>query len=104
MPLCDPGASPPTASATPAPALTDLLATHGFAPDVTVRADGAVSCRLGNCPYRASARANPDIVCGLHRGLTRGLLDGLAPTAVLTRFVPHDPDRAGCEIEIEGLA
>jgi hypothetical protein len=25
-----------------------------------------------------------------------------APAATLERFVPHDPDRAGCELEIEG--
>ena len=31
------------------------------------------------------------------------LLDRLAPGAKLDRFVPHDPDRAGCEIVIEGL-
>jgi hypothetical protein len=49
-------------------------------------------------------RENQDVVCTLHRGLTRGLLDQVSPTARLARFVPHDPDRAGCEIEIEGLA
>jgi len=49
-------------------------------------------------------RENQDVVCSLHRGLTLGLLDRIAPAARLTRFVPHDPDRAGCEIDIEGLA
>jgi hypothetical protein len=39
----------------------------------------------------------------LHRGLTRGLLDQVAPAGRLVRFVPHDPDTAGCEIEIVGL-
>jgi hypothetical protein len=53
---------------------------------------------------RDSVRENQDVVCTLHRGLTRGLLDRLAPTATLERFVPHDPDRAGCEIDIGGLA
>ena len=41
---------------------------------------------------------------GLHRGITRGLLDVLEPGAKLAAFVPHDPDRAGCEIELRGAA
>jgi hypothetical protein len=49
-------------------------------------------------------RENQAVICGLHRGLVRGMLDQLAPNATLDRFVPHDPDRAGCEIEISGLA
>jgi hypothetical protein len=43
------------------------------------------------------------VVCALHRGLTRGLLDELQPTARLTRFIPADPDEAGCLIEVEGF-
>ena len=88
---------------TPEQAIGDLLAALGFQPEID-RAHDRLSCRLGNCPYRDSVRHNPDVICTLHRGLTRGLLDQLAPTATLTRFVPHDPDRAGCEIDIEGLA
>jgi hypothetical protein len=57
---------------------------------------------LGNCPYRAAVRANQPVVCTLHRGLTRGLLDRLEPRAALSDFVPRDPDHAGCLIEIEG--
>jgi hypothetical protein len=44
------------------------------------------------------------VICALHRGLTRGLLDRVAPGATLARFVPHDPYRAGCEIDVDGLA
>jgi predicted ArsR family transcriptional regulator len=95
-------ASGPPAS--PERSIGDLLAALGFQPQVRVHPPGGLSCVLGNCPYRDSARENRDVVCTLHRGLTRGLLDELAPGATLTRFVPHDPDRAGCEIEIEGLA
>jgi len=47
-------------------------------------------------------RANQPVVCTLHRGLTQGLLDALDPPAALRSFVPKDPDRAGCLIEIEG--
>jgi DNA-binding transcriptional ArsR family regulator len=54
-------------------------------------------------PAREAVRANQPVVCALHRGLTRGLLDELQPSARLTRFVPEDPGEAGCLIEVEGL-
>jgi predicted ArsR family transcriptional regulator len=65
---------------------------------------GRVTYRLRNCPYRDAVRANQPVVCALHRGLTRGLLDALQPSARLSRFVPEDPDGAGCVIEVRGLA
>jgi hypothetical protein len=45
-------------------------------------------------------RENPDAVCRLHRGITEGLLEQLAPGSRLTRFEPHDPDEAGCMVEV----
>ena len=93
-----------TPSASPAEAIGDMLTALGFQPRIDRRPDGRLSCRLDNCPYRDSVRENQDVVCILHRGLTRGLLDRIAPTATLARFVPHDPDHAGCEIDIDGLA
>jgi predicted ArsR family transcriptional regulator len=91
-------------SESPEQAIADALAALGFEPEIRSQAGGVLNCRLGNCPFRDSVRENQDVVCTLHRGLTRGLLDEIAPSAKLTRFVPHDPDRAGCEIDIEGLA
>ena len=84
--------------------IDDVLAALGFRPVVQRDGSGRLTCRLRNCPYRDSVHENPAVVCTLHRGLTRGLLDEVAPTSRLTRFVPHDPDRAGCEIEVDGLA
>lgn len=78
------------------------LTALGFAPQ-REPAKGRVVFRLGNCPYREAVRENQPVVCTLHRGLTRGLLDQLAPAARLASFVPEDPDRAGCLIEVEGL-
>lgn len=80
-----------------------MLTALGFAPHRERLGPGRVVFRLGNCPYREAVRENQPVVCGLHRGLTRGLLDGLAPTARLAGFVPEDADRAGCLIEIEGF-
>jgi predicted ArsR family transcriptional regulator len=88
----------------PERAIADAMAALGFQPEVARTGDGRLGCRLGNCPYRDAVRARQDVVCTLHRGITRGLLDRLAPAASLARFVPRDPERAGCEIEIEGLA
>jgi predicted ArsR family transcriptional regulator len=88
----------------PQQAIADLFSALGFQPQLEPRAGGALDCRLRNCPYRDAVRENRDVVCTLHRGLTRGLLDRVAPAATLRRFVPHDPDTAGCEIEIDGLA
>ena len=78
------------------------LTALGFAPQREPR-QGRVVFRLGNCPYREVVRENQAVVCTLHRGLTRGLLDQLAPAARLANFVPEDPDRAGCLIEVTGL-
>jgi predicted ArsR family transcriptional regulator len=77
------------------------LVSLGFQPSADVR-PGALTYRLGNCPYREAVREGQEVVCGLHRGLTAGLLDEIAPDTVLTGFVPRDPDTAGCLIELEG--
>jgi predicted ArsR family transcriptional regulator len=75
------------------------FAALGFQPVVRTEEGGTVTCELTNCPYRASVRENPDAVCRLHRGITEGLLERLAPGSRLTRFEPHDPDEAGCIVE-----
>jgi hypothetical protein len=38
----------------------------------------------------------------LHKGLTQGTLEQIEPSASLTAFAPHDPERAGCVIEVQG--
>jgi hypothetical protein len=58
--------------------------------------------RLCNCPYRDAASESPEVVRDLRRGITRGLLDVIAPSAKLTAFVPSDPCQAGCRIELSG--
>ena len=83
-----------------AEALVELLAGLGFQPEVEAARGGMLSCRLRNCPYRESVRANQPVVCRLHRGITVGALEVLAPEATLERFVPHDPDEAGCEVDV----
>ena len=78
------------------------LAAMGFAPTRRVDRSGALTYELCNCPYREAVRENQAVVCTLHRGITRGLLDVLAPDTKLTGFVARDPVAAGCLIELSG--
>jgi predicted ArsR family transcriptional regulator len=78
------------------------LVSMGFQPQREIDLGGTLTYRLGNCPYRDVARGNQQVVCTLHRGMTRGLLDGIAPATELAGFVPHDPYAAGCLIELRG--
>lgn len=89
----------PSPSGDPAQDLGDALAALGFEPTLT-RNEKGFACCLGNCPYRDSVRENQPVVCGLHRGITAGMLAELDPGAKLTEFEPHDPERAGCVIEV----
>lgn len=82
--------------------LRATLAALGFAPEREPGTGTELTYRLCNCPYRDAVHENPDVVCALHRGITRGLLDVLAPTTRLVGFVPHDPDRAGCLVQVRG--
>ncbi len=84
-------------------ALETTMSALGFEPHARSASAGRVTHCLGNCPYREAARENQAVVCALHRGITRGLLDVLLPEARLSGFVPGDPDRAGCLIELDGV-
>ena len=79
------------------------LTALGFQPTAKLHEDHGVTFCLGNCPYRDAVRENQPAICALHKGITRGLLDVLAPEATLAGFVPRDPDEAGCTIELRGL-
>jgi predicted ArsR family transcriptional regulator len=79
-----------------------VLRRLGFQPEVQSRTAEELTVCLGNCPYRDAVRES-QIVCILHRGITRGLLDKLDRRAVLEDFVAKDPDEAGCQIAVSGL-
>ncbi len=80
-----------------------MLTVLGFAPQRERTNIGRLVFTLGNCPYREAVWENQPVVCALHQGITRGLLDELDPSAQLTRFVPENPDLAGCLVEVDGL-
>lgn len=89
----------PSPSGDTARDLTNALAALGFEPSLS-RDRESFTCCLGNCPYRDSVKENQAVVCGLHRGITAGILAELDPGAQLTEFEPRDPEGAGCVIEV----
>lgn len=82
--------------------LFDVLSALGFRPKRLVNDDESVTYCLGNCPYREVVRERQALVCSLHRGMTRGLLDTLQDDGELAAFVPMDPDEAGCLVTVTG--
>jgi predicted ArsR family transcriptional regulator len=94
----------PSQAASGLEAVEQALAALGFAPVVQSRRGDRLTVCLGNCPYRDVVRENQPAVCALHKGITRGLLDVLAPGTTLERFVPRDPVRAGCVVELRRSA
>jgi predicted ArsR family transcriptional regulator len=78
-------------------ALVAVLAQLGFDP---ARVDevpspgggpGATTVAFAHCPYRDLAEANPALVCGLHRGLVEGFVDGWTgrPSGATAPGAPH---------------
>ena len=93
----------PQANGGPAEArIYGVLVAMGFQPRRRLDAGGTLTYCLDNCPYRDAVRERQSVVCGLHRGITRGLLDGVDPKTRLSAFIPKDPDAAGCEITLRG--
>jgi predicted ArsR family transcriptional regulator len=89
-------------------ALLDLLTTMGFSPRETTRGPaggpGALEVVLGHCPFaHAVAAEGGRLVCVLHRGISRGLVE-LTPSARMTEFEAHPVERTGCRIAAKGLA
>lgn len=87
----------------PVEAVGDALSAMGFRPACEPRPGGA-DFALRTCPYREAVRAGGRGVCALHAGITRGLLEGLAGEAELTRFVAGAPDSGECRVEIRAPA
>lgn len=91
-----------TDAATAEASMHAVLSSMGFAPTRRVESTGTLTYELCNCPYREAVAENQPVVCTLHRGITRGLLDTLAADTQLTAFVARDPVAAGCLIELTG--
>jgi predicted ArsR family transcriptional regulator len=84
--------------------LHTTLTALGFQPAIAREEDDRVTICLRNCPCRDAVHENQPAICTLHKGITDGLLDIFEPGATLAAFTPHDPDQAGCVIDVRGLA
>lgn len=82
--------------------LFDVLVSLGFAPEREPVNRDRLVYRLRNCPYREAVHERQPLVCGLHRGLTRGLLESIDPDTRLVGFEVKDPDVAGCLVRLRG--
>ncbi|MDY7104023.1 MAG: helix-turn-helix domain-containing protein [Actinomycetota bacterium] len=78
-------------------ALVGRLADWGFDPAVAPQPSGA-TIAFTHCPFRELAVANPDLVCGLHRGLVEGFVDrvGGGRTTAFRNLVDRDP----CQVDV----
>jgi predicted ArsR family transcriptional regulator len=82
-----------------AEALVERLTTLGFDPALAEGTDG-VTIAFTHCPFRDLAEANPDLVCGLHRGLVEGFVDAFGGEAIVAAFRSL-VDRAPCEMDLQ---
>ena len=80
-------------------ALVAELDRLGFDPAVAGD-DRAATIGFTHCPFQALAQANPQLVCGLHRGLVEGFVDavGGAEVVAFRSLVDRDP----CQVELVG--
>lgn len=82
--------------------LFDVLTSLGFQPEREPVGKDRLTYRLRNCPYREAVHERQPLVCALHRGMTRGMLESIDSGSELAGFEPKDPDMAGCLIRVRG--
>ena len=78
-------------------ALMTQLEYLGFDPEATGGPEG-VTIAFTHCPFRELAEANPDLVCGLHRGMVGGFVEALG-TGVMAAFRSL-VDRTPCQTDV----
>lgn len=78
-------------------ALVAHLDTLGFDPQV-VPDDTGFTIGFAHCPFAELAERNPDLVCGLHRGIVEGFVDELGGAEV-TAFRSL-VDRSPCQVDL----
>jgi predicted ArsR family transcriptional regulator len=68
-------------------AVVDVLARHGYQPELGEREEIA----LANCPFHRLAEEHRTLVCGMNLDFLRGLLDGMGPTGRLSARLAPEP-------------
>src|SRR6476469_7388780 len=73
----------------------DLLEEWGYQPELRTSAGGrTVELTLQGCPFLSMARAPPDVVCGIHRGLLRGTMTAVGEDATDVDLQPFVTERS----------
>jgi predicted ArsR family transcriptional regulator len=80
-----------------ADALVELLGRLGFDP-TTVEEEGTTTVGFAHCPFQELAEANPELVCGLHRGLVEGFVETVGGADVVSFGTLVD--RAACRVTL----
>ncbi|HSO63589.1 MAG TPA: helix-turn-helix domain-containing protein [Ornithinibacter sp.] len=69
--------------------MIDVLQEWGYTPELRTSEGGRTALvTLAHCPFLELARANPAVVCGIHRGLIAGSLEQLGETATRVSLEP----------------
>lgn len=72
----------------------DLLEEWGYQPELRTAAGGrTVELTLHDCPFMPMARAHPEVVCGIHRGLVGGTLAAVGEQDADLELVPFVTER-----------
>jgi predicted ArsR family transcriptional regulator len=79
-------------------ALLDELDRLGFDPALAEDSGESATVAFAHCPFRELAEANPDLVCGLHRGLVEGFVEAVGGVEV-TSFGTL-VDRHPCQVTL----
>jgi predicted ArsR family transcriptional regulator len=81
-------------------ALVSQLAEFGFDPEVAV--SDTTTIGFAHCPFASLAEANPELVCGLHRGMVEGFVEAFDDADVLDfRNLVH---RQPCQVELAAVS
>ena len=73
--------------------MIDVLQEWGYTPELRTTDGGrAAEVTLAHCPFLELARANPAVVCGIHRGLIAGSLAQLGESATRVSLEPFVDD------------
>lgn len=70
------------------------MARQGFEPKLEIHGQ-SVEAHIANCPYASAATADPDIVCSIHVGMVKGILEGI-DGFVLDEFDRAEPNSGRC--------
>lgn len=82
--------------------LESELARQGFRP-VRHESGTAVELVATRCPFETAAVLNAGVVCGLHRGMTEGMVEALGRDVLHVGLLPGPPRTAGCRLQLERI-